>query len=548
MKDVFRWTMSALCLVSFFAFGSIIEAEGPNDPAPVFNPEQSNGMKVLFDNSHGQTAGQSDWVIDGAFSDFAQALADEGYVVQEHRSTEPLSLEDLENFNVLVIPEAQIPFKTSEQKAIATYADNGGGVFFIADHYNADRNFNRWDSNEIMNGWRRGAYENPTKGMSSGEQEAMKDVESTDWLNEEFGVRFRYNAIDNTIGDDIIPSGEAFDITEGVNEITIHAGSTLAVMNPEIAKGIVYLPEELSRDRNKWNNAVDQGVYFGGGMDEGPFAAIGKKGDGKSAFIGDSSPIEDSTPKYRNEEHGETKRTYDGFTEADNGLLLVNTVNWLADQENYQTFSEVDIPLDDASPTLDMEIPENSSEPESEPWREPAEDYLWYDPSTFADGAFGSEVSPPKDITYNFDIPEVIPVDSTPFEATITLTDMEPGHVINNAEVQIYLDGGKAVSQIQNEDGTWPDNYGYQSIGVLEADESGEAEVTVTMRIGNDASEGNANIRLRLGSGNNVYTRAVILGAQPISFEYNEIIYLLANQKKSTVYPTTIPTIWQEET
>lgn len=443
MKYALRWTMSALSFVLLLTFGSIAAAEGPNDPAPVLNPEEPNGMKVLFDNSHGQTAGQSDWVIDGAFSDFADALVEEGYVVQEHRSTEPLSLENLEDFNVLVIPEAQIPFKTSEQDAIAAFADNGGGVFFIADHYNADRNFNRWDSNEIMNGWRRGAYEDPTKGMNIGEQEAMNGVESTDWLSEEFGVRFRFNAIDNTIGDDIVPSSEAFGITEGIGEVTIHAGSTLAVTNPEIAKGIVYLPEGLTEGENKWNNAVDQGVYFGGGTDEGPFTAIGKKGDGKSAFIGDSSPVEDSTPKYRNEEHGETKRTYDGFTDADNGLLLVNIVNWLADQEDYQAFSEVDIPLDELSPILDMETPENSSEPENEPWREPAEGYLWYEPSTFADGAFGSEVSPPKDIIYNIETPEVVPVDGTPFEATITLTDMELVKLSKMRKCKFILTAGK---------------------------------------------------------------------------------------------------------
>ncbi|GIO23558.1 DNA-binding protein [Oceanobacillus sp. J11TS1] len=528
MKYALRGTMLVLCFGLFYVFWSIAAAEEPNDPAPALNPEQPNGMKVLFDNSHGQTAGQSDWVIDGAFSDFAHALAEEGYVVQEHRSTEPLTLENLEDFNVLVIPEAQIPFKTSEQKAIATFAENGGGVFFIADHYNADRNFNRWDSNEIMNGWRRGAYEDPTKGMSTGEQEAMNGVESTDWLKEEFGVRFRYNAIDNTIGNDIVPSAEAFDITEGVGEVTIHAGSTLAIMNPEIAKGIVYLPEGLTEAENKWSNAVDQGVYFGGGTDEGPFVAIGKRGDGKSAFIGDSSPVEDSTPKYRNEEHGGMKRTYDGFTDADNGLLLVNIVNWLANQEDYQTFSEVELPLDDLSPMLDIEIPETSSEPESEPWREPAEGYLWYDQSTFADGAFGSEINPPKDIIYSIDTPETVPVDGTPFEATITLMNLEPRQVIDNAEMQIYLHGGKAVSQIQNEDGTWPDNYGYQSIGVLEADESGKAEVTVTMRVSNGASEGSANIRLRLGSGNNVYTRTIILGSQRVSLECSEVIYSLA--------------------
>ena len=33
----------------------------------------------------------------------------------------------------------------------------------------------------------------------------------------------------------------------------MHAGSTLAITNPKLAKGLVYLPENPA----KWNNAVD---------------------------------------------------------------------------------------------------------------------------------------------------------------------------------------------------------------------------------------------------------------------------------------------------
>ncbi|WP_064504041.1 hypothetical protein [Alkalihalobacillus trypoxylicola] len=505
-------------LALFWVVGGdhFILAEGPNDPPPVLIPDEPNGKIVLFDNSHGQTAGQSDWVIDGAFSDFADALVEEGYTVKEYRSTTPISLEDLNDIDVFVIPEAQIPFKVIEQDAIASFAENGGGVFFIADHYNADRNLNRWDSNEIMNGWRRGAYEEPTKGMTPGEIEAMDGVESSDWLSEEFGVRFRFNAIDHTVGDIIVSSEESFGITENIEEVSIHAGSTMAIMNEEIAKGIVYLPEGLTESENKWGSAVDQGVYFGGGMEEGPFVAIGKKGDGKSAFIGDSSPVEDSTPKYRNEEHGGIKRTYDGFIDRDNGALLVNIINWLAEQENYQTFSDIDLPLDEPSPILPMETPEHSTEPQTEPWRAPQAGYLWYDQSSFADGSFGSDVDPPVDIKYSIETPEILPIDGSTFEVKVTLVDMEPGQMITNAEMQVYLQGGTAVSQIQRADGTWPSGYGYQSIGTIEADENGVAENVILMRLGNSAPEGSANIRLRIGSGNNVYTKTVTLGGEAV--------------------------------
>lgn len=128
-----------------------------------------------------------------------------------------------------------------------------------------------------MNGWRRGAYDDITKGMSNEEKEALEGVVSSDWLAEEFGVRFRYNAIDHTVADTIVSPEEAFGITENISALSIHAGSTLAIIDPNVAKGVAYLPDGLTPEANKWNNAVDQGVYHGGGMEEGPYAAIGKR-------------------------------------------------------------------------------------------------------------------------------------------------------------------------------------------------------------------------------------------------------------------------------
>lgn len=126
-----KWLCTAILATATFSFmfGNTTEAENALDPAPILTPVQSNGYSVLFDNSHGQTAGQSDWVIDGALSDFADALVDEGYTVEEFRSVEPLTLNDLLNYDVFVIPEAQIPFTASEQAAISSYAELGGGVF-----------------------------------------------------------------------------------------------------------------------------------------------------------------------------------------------------------------------------------------------------------------------------------------------------------------------------------------------------------------------------------------------------------------------------------
>lgn len=351
---------------------------------PVGTP---NGKKVLFDNAHGQTAGAADWVIDGAFSDFGNALAARGFFVDEWRSNRALTLADLTGWDVLVLPEANIPFKSTEQQALLAYVQQGGAVFFIADHYNADRNLNRWDAGEIFNGYRRGAFGNPTLGMSVGEatSAAMTGVTSTDWLGTNFGIRFRNNAIGDVNATDIVAPAQAFGITTGVTAVAMHAGATLAILDPTKAKGIVYLPPTTI----KWASAVDQGVYNGGGRAEGPFVAVGKIGLGKAAFIGDSSPIEDITPKYKREDTGAAKKTYAGWQEVDDAPAVTQVVDWLAQKESYTAFNQVPgLTLDTPTSLLAMEDPASSTEPQFEPWSTPPAGYLWYDQSTFAAGSY----------------------------------------------------------------------------------------------------------------------------------------------------------------
>ncbi|MFD0618725.1 DUF6359 domain-containing protein [Paenibacillus sp. GCM10027629] len=398
------------------------ENPNPTDPGsenigiPTTLPD-GTGKKVLFDQSHAQTAGASDWVIDGAFSDFADGLKAAGFQVDALERTIPYSsqaydtptitLSKLKAYNVFVIGEANIPFKSSEQEAMLQYVKEGGSIFFISDHYNADRNLNRWDSSEVMNGYRRGAYNNPSKGMAAAEvaSGAMQGVTSTDWLGQNFGVRFRYNALGDFTKTDTVKYDQSFGITAGVNDVEMHAGSTMVVLDPTRVKGLVYIPKTTSG----WNNAVEKsdpanfpngGVYKGGGVDEGPFAAIAKLQKGKAAFIGDSSPVEDVTPRYVREDNGSKKTTYDGFkSEGQNNVFLVQTVKWLAVQEDYTTFENKGITLDSTTPLLasGLENPATSVEiAGTEPWGNPAAGYKWYDPATYKPGSYGTGKGTPE--------------------------------------------------------------------------------------------------------------------------------------------------------
>ncbi|MFD2169635.1 OmpL47-type beta-barrel domain-containing protein [Tumebacillus lipolyticus] len=502
MKVVLAMTLAfPLPAAATLTIGNVAYAEGANDPAPVIQPKVVNGnagKKVLFDNTHGQTAGAADWVIDGAFSDFGNALANDGYYVKELRKTSPLTLSDLQDYDVFIIGEANNPYKKSEQDAMLQYVQQGGSIFFIGDHYNADRNKNRWDANEAFNGYRRGAWEDPAKGMSAEERasEQMQGVESSDWLGTNFGIRFRYNALGDLNASNIAAPAQTFGITQGVNSVAMHAGSTLAILDPNKAKGLVYLPPTNQR----WANAVDQGVYNGGGVAEGPYAAISKVGGGKAAFIGDSSPVEDATPKYLREDNGKKKTTYDGFKEQNDAILLVNMVNWLSKKESYTSFSEAGIQLDQPTQLLPMETPQTSTEPQPEPWAAPDAGYKWFNSSTFKPGSYGSSSNPttPSNPAYSTVHQAQLPATEV-FQVRLVGDNFAPGQTLSGFNLGIFLTGGTQVAQVQNADGTWPTAYGYSAQFSMTADDKGHATKTLNVRV-KPGTLGAASLRVRQAS------------------------------------------------
>jgi DNA/RNA endonuclease YhcR with UshA esterase domain/endonuclease YncB( thermonuclease family) len=478
------------------------------------------GKKVLFDNTHGQTAGAADWVIDGGFSDFADGLRAAGFTVDALERQIPytfgeqaVTYDKLKGYDVFIIGEANIPYKKSEQDAMLQYVKDGGSIFFIADHYNADRNKNRWDASEVMNGYRRGAWDNPAKGMSPEEaaSPAMQDVQSSDWLAQNFGIRFRYNAlgdVDNLT--DVVTPDQSFGITAGVNSVAMHAGSTLAILDPTKAKGLVYVPVNVPA----WANAVDSGVYDGGGRAEGPFAAVSKLGGGKAAFIGDSSPVEDATPKYLREDNGAKKTTYDGFKgEANDATFLVHTVEWLANHESYTSLAQVaGLQLDQPTQLLPFEAPAQSTEQQPEPWAAPDPGYKWYDPTTFKPGSYGSTQQAPAQAQYNFVHQSTLPNAET-FQIRVTVDNLLPGQTVSNLTAGIYLSGGTQVAKFQNADGTWPTSYGYSASFSVTADAVGHAYKDLTVQI-NPAVSGAASLRLKV-NGNNQITEAVSIANVP---------------------------------
>ncbi len=189
---------------------------------------------VLFDAGHAQTTSNADWVINGAYSDFGQAL---GRFFKVDQTTANLTPQLLQKYSVLVIPEPNDPFTWEEQDAIVNFIKNGGGVFFIADHEGADRNRNGWDAVSIF-----------------------------DEFVTKIGFEFEHDNMSQYPIEDVLKS----PITGGVNSIGEWNGSTIKLLSKD-----VYPAAELYTHQ----------IYV----------AYGYYGKGRFVAIGDSSPFDDGS-------------------------------------------------------------------------------------------------------------------------------------------------------------------------------------------------------------------------------------------------------------
>ena len=85
----------------------------------------------------------------------------------------------------------------------------------------------------------------------------------------------------------------------------MHAGSTLAITDPNKAKGIIYMPEHLTHSQNGLTQLIK--IFTMGWHQRRTLCSHFKNRQSKAAFIGDSSLVEDRSPKYLREDNGKPK-------------------------------------------------------------------------------------------------------------------------------------------------------------------------------------------------------------------------------------------------
>ncbi|GDX52207.1 hypothetical protein LBMAG27_12540 [Bacteroidota bacterium] len=298
-------------------------------------------IKVLFDASSAEMAGNADWVMDadlfnigtgsggamvvgsgnesnpqrnptpaqsnitsltsetywkGALSYFAIDLVKQGFGVETLPYNGLITYgvtsntQDLANYKVFIVDEPNIRFTTSEKTAIMNFVKNGGGLLMISDHTVSDRNNDGWDSPAIWN-----------------------DLITNNTIqNNAFGFVFDLQNFSQTTSN--IPNLPTDPILHGsfgnVTSVQFNNGTSIMLntANNSTVKGLVY--------KTGASNTGNTQVMF----------CASNYMSGKVCGLGDSSPADDGT--------GDTNDAlYSSFHSAVGGShekLLVNAVKWLS--------------------------------------------------------------------------------------------------------------------------------------------------------------------------------------------------------------------------
>lgn len=279
-------------------------------------------IKILFDDTKAEQAGNADWVISnsssptqiptppqsgissstletywsGGLSAWGVDCVKKGYYVETLPPSGSITYgnssnsQDLSKYNVFIVCEPNSVFSATEKIAMLDFVKNGGGLFMVSDHTQSDRNNDGWDSPAVWNDFltNNGKISNP------------------------FGIAFDLVNISLT----------------STNLATIANDSILKGAMGSCAKVMWSNGTTMTLDKTKNPTAVGY-IYNTGASTSGTtnvMFATAKYGNGKVAAIGDSSPCDDGTG-------GSGNTLYNGYT-GDVGVnhenILMNATIWLA--------------------------------------------------------------------------------------------------------------------------------------------------------------------------------------------------------------------------
>jgi hypothetical protein len=257
---------------------------GPGNGSP---GNGGSSKKVLFDLTKKEDAGNADWRIDGAYSEWANALKVKGYTVQSLTGSS-ITNAALSGASALIIAEPQNPFTDSERTAIQSFVQNGGGLLMISDHRDSDRDNDGWDSPEVFNGWDGSSPANPSANL-------RRSLNSSAI----FGLE---HSLNSSFSDPVytIKPLTTHPVLNGVSSAGVYVGTSI-----DVAAGTALM-----------------------GVSGKTYLAANTVSNGRVLAYGDTSAFSDGTLS-----NGSTSR-FNNWVNLSNAKLAVNMVQWLVKDLN----------------------------------------------------------------------------------------------------------------------------------------------------------------------------------------------------------------------
>ncbi|HEU4717808.1 MAG TPA: T9SS type A sorting domain-containing protein [Bacteroidia bacterium] len=268
-----------------------------NGPAVAGQGNESNAQHIPTPAQSGITANTPETFWNGSLSNWGIDCVKQGYEVETLPYNGTISYgnssnaQDLSNYKVFIICEPNIVFSAAEKTALLNFVQNGGGLFIVSDHDQSDRNGDNWDSPGIWNDlFTNNSVQNDPFGFSVDLQNFSQTTTN----------------IANLPGDSILhgPMGN-------VAEAQWANGTTFTINHTDnpTTKGVIY---KTSSSTTGTTNVM---------------CLYGRYGNGKFAALGDSSPCDDGTGDPND-------ALYNGYTSDAAGnhqLLIMNMTIWLAE-------------------------------------------------------------------------------------------------------------------------------------------------------------------------------------------------------------------------
>jgi hypothetical protein len=265
-----------------------------NGTANIGGGNEANAQRIPTPAQSGITASTSETYWNGGLSNWAVDCVKKGYTVETLPYNGAITYgnagnaQDLTNYKVFIVCEPNFVFTLAEKQAILSFVQNGGGLFMVADHTMSDRNGDGWDSPNIWNDLmsNNGVQSNP------------------------FGITFDLvdftQTTSNLVSTDSVVNGPMGAVTQ----MMFNGGTTMTLStaaNPTV-KGFVF--KTGSSTSGSTNVMMARARY----------------GNGRVVALGDSSPCDDGT----GDPNDNLYNGYTGDVGVNHQRIIMNATIWLA--------------------------------------------------------------------------------------------------------------------------------------------------------------------------------------------------------------------------